>query len=296
MEKLSGPLLIFIAAVLWGTDSLFRFPAAGKLDPTVIVFCEHALGLLFLVPWIFWRHRPGLFQLGIKGWLSVLIVGAGGGAIATVLFTAAFHYVNPSVVLLLQKIQTILVVLLAYVFLGEKPAPKFYPWAAVALLAAVVLSFPDFDFSFLREPGNLHTKGLSYALIACAIWGVSTVVGKSLLTHTGATVATFWRYLFGFATLAALMILANIPLDMPLLTSRDSVVTLTYLSFVSGLIPMLAYYAGLRRTPASTATFIELLYPVGAVVLNTIFLHTPLTAVQMGAGAVLLFAVTMITV
>jgi drug/metabolite transporter (DMT)-like permease len=41
---------------------------------------------------------------------------------------------------------------------------------------------------------------------------------------------------------------------------------------------------------------VELLYPVSAVVINTLFLHTPLTNMQLGAGAVLLFAVTMISV
>jgi drug/metabolite transporter (DMT)-like permease len=138
-------------------------------------------------------------------------------------------------------------------------------------------------------------KGLAYALSACVIWGFSTVAGKSLLARTNATIGTFWRYFFGLLTLSAILLLARVPLERDQLLSYDSVVTLTYLSLVSGLIPMLAYYGGLKRTRASVATFIELLYPVGAVVLNTVFLHTPLSAVQMAAGAVLLFAVTMIT-
>ncbi len=299
MPKRMGPLLVLAAALLWGTDSLFRFPTAESLDPTFIVFCEHLAGILMLLPWIALKSRRGLFDLGWKGWFTSFIVGAGGGAIATVLFTASFRYVNPSVTVLLQKLQPVFVVLLAFAFLGERPARKFYPWAAVALAAGFVLSFPDLDVSFLREHGSLRAKGVIYALASCIIWGFSTVAGRSLLTRTTATIATFWRYFFGLLTLTVILLVwvggvhASFGI---LLGSRETMVALVYLSVVSGLVPMILYYAGMKTTPASVVTFIELLYPVSAVVLNTIFLKTPLTPIQMGAGGALLFAVTMISV
>ncbi len=296
-ERYAGPLLVVIAALLWGTDSLFRFPTAASLDPTFIVFCEHVAGIALLAPWIAWRERPALFKLDAKGWLSAFVVGAGGGAIATVLFTASFRYVNPSVTILLQKLQPIFVVLLAYFFLGERPARKFYPWAAVAFAAGFVLSFPDLDVSFMRERGNLHAKGVIYAFAACAIWGVSTVAGRALLVRTTAGVATFWRYFFGLATLTAILYGASIPMTFgAVFASRGTLVAMVYLSVMSGLIPMFIYYAGMARTPASVVTFIELLYPVSAVALNTVFLHTPLTPVQLGAGGALLLAVTLISI
>jgi drug/metabolite transporter (DMT)-like permease len=58
---------------------------------------------------------------------------------------------------------------------------------------------------------------------------------------------------------------------------------------------MLIYYRGLSRTPASVSTFIELVYPIGAVILNTAFLHTPLVPIQIIAGLILTFAVAMIS-
>ena len=297
LNRLSGPFLVLIAALLWGTDALFRFPTSATLDPTFIVFCEHLCGILILTPWVLSRQRPQLFKLGFKGWFASFITGAGGGAIATVLFTASFRYINPSIAILLQKLQPIFVVLLAYAFLGERPARKFYPWALVALAAGFLLSFPDLDVSFLRERGNRHALGVIYALSACAVWGISTVAGRSLLTRTGAGVATFWRYFFGFITLVSILWIAHIPTRFgTVFSSHETMVALAYLSVVSGVIPMFVYYAGMARTPASVVTFIELLYPVSAVLLNTIFLHTPLSPTQLGAGGALLFAVTMISV
>ena len=296
-ERFAGPLLIVLAALLWATDSLFRFPTVGTLDPTIIVFIEHIIGLAVLMPWILWRHADTMFKMSLKEWFCCLIVGAGGGATATVLFTASFRYLNPSVSILLQKLQPVFTVLLALIFLGERPQPKFYAWAVLALGAGFVLSFPDLDFSFLKDPGNLHAKGIFYALGAATIWSFSTVAGRRLLLGIHPVVATFWRYSFGTGMLLAMIQFASIPMpNVAFLTTTTMLIALAYLSFMTGLFPMLAYYAGLARTPAMVATFIELLYPVGAVLLNTVFLETPLSQVQMIAGGLLLFAVTMISV
>lgn len=296
LDRASGPLLVAIAALLWGTDSLFRFKAVTSFDPTFIVFFEHVVGVAILLPWMWTRQRSQFFRLGAKGWLQALIVGAGGGAIATVLFTASFRYLNPSVTVLLQKLQPIFVVLLAFAFLGERPSKKFYPWAAVALAAGFVLSFPDLDLSFVRDTGSVHAKGVFYALGASVIWGITTVAGRALLQRTTPALATLWRYGFGLATLCLIMAGAGISADpRPVFESREALISLSYLSIVTGLIPLCVYYAGMKRTPASVVTFVELLYPVSAVIINTLFLGTPLNATQMGAGGALLFAVTMIS-
>jgi drug/metabolite transporter (DMT)-like permease len=301
LDRALGPLLVAAAALLWGTDSLFRFKTVAKLDPTFIVFCEHVLGIVVLFPFVWRLQRPAFFKLGFKGWLSAAICGAGGGAIATVLFTASFRWLNPSVVILLQKLQPVFVVLLAYLFLGERPARKFYPWAAVAIAAGFVLSFPDLDVSFLRERGNLHAKGVTYSLIACATWAASTVAGRALVARTTPALATFWRYFFGTAMLVAILVAASVPVgsSAAFLVSggnRDLLMAMLYLAFVTGLVPMVLYYGGMARTEASVVTFIELLYPVSAVIINSVFLHATLSNVQLGAGGALLLAVTMISI
>ena len=192
----------------------------------------------------------------------------------------------------MQKLQPVFTVLLAYLMLGERPQKKFYFWALIAIGAGFVLSFPDFDTRFLWERGSLHAKGVIYALSAAAIWSVSTVAGENFLKRTPPSLATFWRYFFGTITLAIILNMAHVPFPgMGALTSTPTLVALLYLSIVTGIIPMLAYYAGLAKTPASVTTFIELIYPISAVILNTLFLHTPLSTVQMGAGGVLLIAV-----
>lgn len=288
--RISGPFLIALAALLWATDSIFRLPAAQALDATIIVFIEHALVVLILfIPLLFVYGRK-LFDFELREWLTLVLLGAGASAIATLWFTASFRYVNPSVAILLQKLQPAMVILLAYGFLGERPARRYYGWAALALFAAIWLSFPDLSFpSFLQL--DLRSVGVLYSLGAATLWAIATVGGRFLAKRADAVVITFWRFVFGLIALSILVLIQGNTIPWQTLESPEMLRNLLYMSLVPGLLAMLLYYFGLKRTPASVATFVELLFPVGAVILNTLILKLPLQPIQLVSGSLLLFAV-----
>ena len=209
IKTMSGPFLVGLAAILWATDALVRYPASGKIDPTIIVLVEHLLAVMILLPWLLYKHKSSLFSLNTKEWLAAIFSGIGGSAIATLFFTASFLYVNPSVSVLLQKLQPVMVVVIAYLFLGERPARKFYLWSIVALAAGIILSFPDFNFDFLSGGLSFHSKGIQYAFGAALLWAASTVSGKILLVKPPPVLATFWRFFFGLLALTAVSFLAQ---------------------------------------------------------------------------------------
>lgn len=293
-KKWLGPSLIGAAALLWASDALFRFPLVGKLDPTLIVFSEHVIAVVALFPWILLK-RAGLRGMSPVEWGACAFLGAGASAFATVFFTASFNYINPSIAILLQKLQPAMVVIFAYLILRERPARGFWGWAMVALASGIVVSFPDLDFTFLRSGLDLRSKGVFYCLSAAFIWAFATVVGKHLLKKRPPEAVTFIRFVFGLGTLLGILALSGAPVawNGPLRPGISG--SLLYMGFVPGLAAMILYYSGLKRTPAAVTTFVELLFPVGAVVLNTVFLNTPLNAIQIGAGIVLLASVTVIS-
>ncbi len=290
-----GPVLVGLAALLWATDGLVRYPATGSLDPTLIVFVEHVLAILILGPWIALKYRQQLFSLNLKEWFAAIFCGGAGSALALLFFTASFKYINPSVSVLLQKLQPMMVVVIAYFLLGERPSKKFYIWGGVALVAGIILSCPDLDFKFVRSGLDLHSLGIRYALGASFIWAASTVSSKVLLKRTPPTLATFWRFFFGLISITLLLSLTHQSLRWEVFRPKGTFFFLAYLSLIPGLWAMLVYYSGLARTPAIVTTFIELLYPILAIVLHTVFLHTPLQTTETIAGVVLLFAVTMLS-
>ena len=294
----NGSLLISFSALLWATDALVRFHAIDKVDPTMIVLIEHILAVLVMIPLIINKFGKEAFALSPQQWIASALTGFGGSALALVYFTASFAYVNPSVAVLLQKFQPVMVVVIAFFILGERPNSKFYFWSIIALAAGVVLSFPNLDFNFINSV-DLHSKGIRYALLAALMWAISTVAGKILLKKTSPTLATFWRFFFGLVGLSFISIFSenhSTSFNWALLSSGSTPWALLYLSLVPGLLAIFMYYSGLARTTASIATFVELVYPIGAVILNTLFLHTPLEPIQLASGFVLIAAVTLISI
>lgn len=298
-SNLVGPALVCVAAFLWATDALIRYPATQKLDAVYIVFIEHILVLLVILPFIVFKYGRRTFGLSPREFFCAALSGVGGSALATTFFTASMFLVNPSVSVLLQKLQPVMVVIIAYFFLGERPKNKFYFLSIIALGAGVVLSFPDLDFSFIGEV-SLRSTGIQYALAAALLWAASTVSGKFLLNKTPPFLATFWRFVFGFVALSFIMQFSETFLQQPgivrpgffQLLEGSTPYLLLYLSLVPGLLAFLFYYSGLARTTASIATFTELAYPIGAIILNATFLDHHLSATQLIAGIILILSVT----
>ena len=95
----TGPWLVALAAFLWAIDAPFRKYLTADLSSTTIVFMEHILIVIIVLVGL----RPYLKEfkkLNWRGWLAIAFIGFGGSALATVLFTQSFHYVNPSVAIL----------------------------------------------------------------------------------------------------------------------------------------------------------------------------------------------------
>ncbi len=296
MRQSLGPVLVGLGSFLWATDALVRVPAIAKSDPGFIVFVEHLVGVFALIPILLFRARDALFGLGsLKNWLACLFVGAGGSAIALLLFTEAFQFLNPTLNILLQKTQPITVVMIAHWALNERPGRRFHLWAGVAIVACIVLNVVEAGSADLGHSPAL-LKGIFYSLGASLVWAVSTVVGKKLLTEVEPLIATFWRFLFGLITLSLILLYGSGFSKMDTLFDPDYRFTYLYLGLFPGVIALWTYYSGMKRTSAATTTIVELIFPVGSVVLNYFFLGSILSPLQITFTLVLLFAVTRVSV
>ncbi len=289
----SGPTLVATAALLWATDALLRNPLAPLLPSTDLVLGEHVLALAILLPVVIVRYRHSLWNMQPREWVAAAFNGVCGSALALIFFTESFLYTSASVAILLQKLQPVMVVLIAFVILKERPQRSFYLWATMAFVAGLVLSFPDLDFAGLMRE-TPEAKGMLYALGASFLWASATVSGRYLLRGTPTPVALFWRFFFGFCALLLFGSMATLYNQIPLWSS-SSLMYFFLLSLLPGLGGMWIYYAGLAKTSASITTVIELIYPILAVILNAIFLDMPLTMIQIAAGAVLTFAISRIS-
>jgi drug/metabolite transporter (DMT)-like permease len=287
---LAGVFFVVFACALWALDTLIRYPLVGKgIDPVVIVTFEHAFLTACFLPTLF-RGIPRAGELKVADVASFLIIGGLGSAFATVCFTEAFRYLNPSMVILLQKFQPVVAVSLAAIVLKEPLPRPFFIWGAVSLLGALLVSSPDIVkvWSVLStNPAGLASDVAidGYGLVAISVlcWGAATVFGKRLSMvgfEPGAIMAG--RFFTGMVVLCFIA-----PWGQDFIFADPTDYGRLLVMGVMMLVAMLAYYRGLQRLPAKVCAVVELFFPLMAVVLNWFILGSQLTEVQLAGGALL---------
>jgi drug/metabolite transporter (DMT)-like permease len=284
------PLFVAIGAALWASDALFRQPLVQQLSPFTIVYFEHIFATLISFVALMCSKERKQILLGGKEFFAAAFVGVFGSAVATVLFTMSFQLINPSVAILLQKIQPIFVILLSFIFLGETLSRYFFLWATLAFVAAYYMSFPSgFAPSDIQQA---TATGCFVAILAAILWSISTVAGKVVLKKTPASVLSFWRFAFGLIAMYALSRrLDTMKLEIPFVPEQHAVMrSLFLMALIPGFFALRIYYSGLKKIPASAATILELSFPVCAIAVNAYFLNFHLTNVQLLSAGVLVLA------
>ncbi len=280
--------LVVLGSSLWATDTLFRRPLTGVLSPVTIVLLEHCCLALATVP-VLWRRRSEFQNLGRREYASLLFVALGGSVAATVLFTFAVKYGNPSVAVLLQKSQPLFTVVLARFALGERPAKWFWPCLAFAVGGACLMSFPNLDPG--RPPESSHSLVMLCAVAAAGLWGGATVCGRYLVSRVSTAFLTGLRFLLALPALLLLYGLQPTP-QRSLTSDWLPLAAVAGMALISGLLSLLIYYRGLRSTTASVASICELAFPITAIAVTWLILNISLSAVQLLGSAILVASVT----
>ncbi len=292
MKKISnyGPYLVLVAAMLWATDAPFRLHLTHELSSNFIVLCEHFVSVIFVLPVLIFGFSE-LKKLGLKEWAAVLFIAVCGSALASVAFTEAFHFVNPSVAILLQKLQPFIAISLAALVLKETLTRRFWLFAAIALVGAYLISFPHFiPQTYPGETYNANLIGVGLALVAAFFWGASTVFGKIVLNKTNFKIMTSLRFCTAFIFLIFLNLWQHSFPVWSAITKTDYLF-IVIIALTSGVVSLFIYYKGLETTRASVATLAELGFPMAAILVNWIFLNATLIPMQLVGVAVLLAGV-----
>ncbi len=294
-----GPWLVGLGAALWGTESAWRIPLNELFDAKVIVFWEHVLILLMFLPVLLPRLGE-LRRIDIRTWGFLVFSGFAGSAVGTIFFTLALKYGNPTVVNVILNIQPVISTLGAVVIFGDKLAPRFFLYATIAILAGIFLSVEHptlIGVSF--EQAGL-TIGTGYALICAFFWAGSTVAGRGVMLGMPLRLASSMRVVIGLICMTFILLgygkLNTAALWPPAAQAHpgQAVGALILLASISGGIPLLIYFEGLRRTRASTAGYFEMMQTLAAICITWGFFHALLRPHQIIAAIVLITAVAMV--
>jgi len=295
---MTGITFIFFACLLWAADTLIRYPLLfGGSSAQQIVLFEHLI-LVAVLLGIFLFKRQKFNFLSRKTFIPFLVIGFFGSALGTLAFTEAFYLSNPTVVILLQKLQPLVAVTLACILLKEKIDSRFFLWLGLAILGSLLLIWPDFQALLINfqegevQHGQQALWGYGLALFAVVSWGSATVFGKKLSIQ-GLSSLDLMAGRFSFGLLGMLPFAFMAP---SLITSIELSVLqkIAMLALLSGVLGMYFYYQGLKRIPAHWATLAEMFFPVAAILINWLFLNVQMTQIQLLGAVTLVAASTMV--
>lgn len=289
---MTGFLLVIIACAFWALDTLIRYPLMQSgINAVSVVFYEHFI-LTAIFSIVFFKSLKKIWHAKTSHYFYFFMVGGIGSALATVAFSRAFMFLNPSLVILLQKFQPIVAIVLARFVLKEQIKRMFVFWAFICLAGAFLISYEDLlnlghtgksVYAHLVHPGAVQ----GYLLVFFSIvgWGAATVFGKKLGKEGyNDEEIMAGRFILGFLCLVPFALGSS-----DLFThSLETYGKISLMVLVSGLLAMYLFYQGLRKISARACSLAEMFFPFMAVIVNWLFLDASLTPVQLMGGLLLL--------
>jgi len=271
--------LVVLGSALWGIDPLFRILLLKSLTSTQIVLLEHLILFVIAAP-VLWRHRTELKGLRLVHVGALLFLSWGGSAIATILFTLGLAHGDLNAVLLLQKLQPLMAILLARYLLKEQ-LPRYFGILLVLALAGTYLltfglSVPFAGMSDFAQIGSIMS------IMAALLWGGSTVMGRFMLGKLSYETVTSLRFILALPLLLVFTMSENQGWSFPAAITAQAMVILNLVlqALLPGLLSLLLYYKGLSSIKASYATLAELSFPMVGVLINFFVFQQAVTLPQ----------------
>src|SRR4051812_17106281 len=235
-----------------------------------------------------------------RSWGYLVLSGFAGSAVGTIFFTLALKNGNPTVVNVILNIQPLISTIGAFVFFGDRLTPRFFLFGSIAIVAGIFLSVehPTLIGASFAEAGlNL---GVGYALICAVFWGLSTVAGRGVMIGIPLQLAASLRVVVGLICMTCILLAYGKLRSASLWPAAaqahpgTAIIALLLLASISGGIPLLIYFEGLRLTRASTAGYFEMMQTLAAVCITWGFFHAALRPHQIVAAMILIAAVAMV--
>ncbi|HEY2161734.1 MAG TPA: DMT family transporter [Solirubrobacteraceae bacterium] len=253
---------------------------------TAAIFrCAYALPVLGLFAWLEDRRFGG------RSWAQRrTAVGAGVFFAADlILWHHSIGDIGAGLATVLANIQVVLVPLVAWMWLSEKPGRQVLAALPLALLGVTLISGVLEHGAYGHDPA----RGAAYGLAA----GVAYVGFLLLLRHGGADLRRPAGPLFdATATAAVLCVIAGVIIgDADLSPDWPGAGWLLTLAITSQVIGWLLITVSLPRLPAALTALLLTVQPVGSVALAALIFAESPSGVQLAGVALVLLALLVAT-
>lgn len=278
-RTLRGPLLVALAASLWGGWSLAIKPAE-RAAPNGLPAAFEAFAILLgttvmLAPLVwFEKRRGGLKPVDGGTWRLIAALGVSDAANA-LLFFLAMQTTTVAVAVVTHYLAPIFVALLAPILLREAMTRSSLTSLVVAMGGLWLLLRP-------WEADSTALGGALWGALSAVFFAANVFLGKSLGTRLSVGQLSVLPKLVTVPALAIFVPWSSLEVGAP------SLAMLLAGTAVFGALPLVLFYRGFARTRASQASVLTLCEPLVAVLVGTFVWQEPLSVLGVVGGALVL--------
>ena len=270
-SSLGNIFLTSMAPIAWGTTYIVATEFLPPEHP-LLVAALRALPIGLLLTLALRKLPHGIW------WWRMLVLGALNiGIFQALLFVAAYRLPG-GVAATAGAIQPLLVGLLSWLILQEKPAKGTFLVALSGVMGISML--------VLGPSARLDPWGILAALAGAVSMGLGTVLVKRWRPNVSLLVFTAWQLTVGGALLLPVALVVEGPLTEFTPTHLQGLI---YLGTVGTGLAYLLWFRGIGRLSATAVSYLGLLSPVTATLLGFFWLHQTLTPMQL-MGIVIIFS------
>jgi drug/metabolite transporter (DMT)-like permease len=271
----------FLGALAIAFSSILVRLSHASPSTAAIFRCFFALPALGVLAWLEDR------RFGSRSWRERRVLVAAGVFFAAdlILWHHSIEDVGAGLATVLANIQVVLVPLVAWAVLAERPGRRVLAALPIALFGVVLISGVLQHGAYGRAPG----RGAVFGIAA----GVAYVGFLLLLRRGGSDLRRVAGPLFDATAVATVVsVVAGVIIgDADLLPGWPGVGWLIVLALTSQVIGWLLIMTSLPRLPAAITSLTLTVQPVGSVVLAALILSEAPSALQLAGVAVVLIAV-----
>ncbi len=273
-----GPLLVVLAACLWGTTGIgARLSYGFGATPEEIL----SLRLALMVP--IYVALSMVRRASLSSHVIVAVIGVAVMGPFHLTYYYAVKYVGVSTASLLLYTHPVLVVFLSKFFLRENITARTYTALALSVLGATLVSFGDLGYDPL---------GLALAVASSIFFALYIVSSKAaLLRGASPDMVAIGTAAWAFPPIYMFHSLMRGP---ALPTSREILAIATYLAVFVTAIAYFLYMVGMKNVGASRATVLSTAEPLTATILSHIIFSEPITLLKISGSVLIVTAVLVI--
>ncbi len=280
-----GYAAVLATVAIWSLPSLFQFYLNRFYDPWAQNFYRYFVACLTILPFLFLvRHRQTTID---RASFIACLWPCLPNVIHQVTQVMALYYMGPGVYSVFTRSSVIYTALLALIFFPEERHVIRQWQFIVGTILGLVGAFGVVWFQAGLKTEHIPAKGFVVVFVATFCWALYGILVKRPSARLG-PIRSFNIVSFITSTLLLPLTLFFGRIETPWHVTANVNITLIISAVTCITMAHVLYYIAIREIGVALAQTLQLLCPIGALLLSAWYFHERLTQAQLWSAGILL--------